>query len=144
MIENSFSDRIIIKPNTLKRLAGLPDTHNDMLNQASVDDFFDNIGTETVSVEIITLSQFKYETTFDYVLDKHTSNSFTVEQMASEIEKNLKRFDNLVPHILIEEVGILVVIDTDKVDHEDIEYVSQLLSRLPSTDVGFVWHYLEE
>lgn len=142
-----FSDKIILKPNSLRNLAGISEDVEDsydVLDYINEDEFFRIIGTEAVSVEIMTLSQYRYEIAFDYVMTKHHSSHMSIDEMTDMVEKNVSKFKHLTPIVKIEDFGILVVVDVKKIDAKVVDYVSSILAKLPNSTSGFEWNYLEE
>jgi len=145
MNTDNFSDRLILKPNALKNLAGIEnESSDDILTYIDEEEFFKNIGNETVSVEIMTLSQYKYESAFDYIMSKQQEESLSIDDMTELVERNLTRFDHLQPVIKVQEFGIMVIVDFNKIDATVVDYVSSILTKLPSSAPGYEWKYLED
>lgn len=139
------TDGYLMSSDMLRTLAGKPLPPIKLLEHIQDDEYeytMEVVSNDTLSVEIITLTQFKYEVAFekitesaDYLSDDDLSD------IAFQIEEMVETLDHIKPHIKVMASDILIVIDCAKVDTDTIEYASKLMKQLPSLDSGYYWEY---
>jgi len=143
-ISDHVTNTYLIHPNTLRQLAGLPLAEVDLLSQIDEDDFFQNVAGEMLSVEIMTLYQKRYEMAFEILSGQEGFKDMPLEEISHHVENLLPQYDYVVPHILVEEGVILVVVDCERIDTHTVNMASKLLSCLPSTEPGYYWEYMNK
>ena len=122
----------ILPKNTLHNLSGnkppeqlMPHTNDDI-----------------VSIEILTLDQYRYEQAFEQAILQSDLSTEDQEKMDDVIASLLPLFSDIPPHVKIYAGEIHVIVDCKKIDATIIAYVSDLLARIPSLVEGVYWEYL--
>lgn len=142
---NKSGDRkdFLLKPYALKKLSGhdvadMDDIHESTLPSQQT--------TFASSVDIITLSQFRYETAFEIAMSEFffDTESVMLADVNARVAENLYQFDDMEPCVQVTDTGLMVVIDTNVIDEAAILYTAHLVANLPNRTMGFIWYYLED
>jgi len=133
--------KFLVRPNALRRLAGREEELKLLENMGNT--YFDGIGDDTMSVEIMTLTQYRYELAFEKIIANGHFTSMDIEDMAKQVDDILHEFDNIPPHVSVQEGVITVIMDCGKIDTQIVQYASMLLAELPSMEPGYYWEYLK-
>jgi len=140
-MDSQHQSRYLIKPNSLRKLAGKPD-QVELVEHLSNGNF--SLAEDGVlSVEIITLSQHRYELAFEKVANSTDFSNLDMDDMSDRIDNIVDNYKNVQPHIQVHSGEITVVVDCVKIDTKIVEYASKLLTQIPCLDVGFYWEYLK-
>jgi len=143
---SDYTSKYLLVPHSLKLLAGADLDSLDLNEQFDKDEMFDEVPDSATTIEIVTLEQHRYELAFDYVLDSmgegvEDDSEEYYETIHKKIEKIIPKFVYIKPHIQVNIIDILIVMDCVKIDHEQLEIATKLLRKLPSTEPGFYWDY---
>lgn len=127
---------------SLRKLAGLYENGSEFSND--LEDNNPSTYQGIMSIETITLSQYRYERVFEMLGDTIPNfHSLSLDAMSRLVDEALlSSSHHYKPHIRVYEGTIVIVIDCLIIDSQIMDYASQLLNIIPDTTDGFYWEYL--